>query len=663
MAKRGEWVPVKRGDHERVLITDTLPFETPIIFSGDGFYCRLKKKSTSGRIHADLVDMLVLRKGQKPAPVTIPFSYKIRHRATGFRKLGVLHPSALWEVKEFYGKFDEWMIFECSRSPFSIRAPFKVSGSYYERSGSDAANQFKMGQVSTSDIDSLSRYNPSYFSYRGFTRLYRFFSSDDFVDLEKRYGFLRTLDVSRCFDSIYTHSISWALLGKKLAKENKKNAESNDKAFDDLMMYVNHGETNGIVIGPEISRIFAEIIFQTVDIAAARRLESRDFRHGREYSIRRYVDDVFIFADSDAVAEQVRDVYMDALAEFNLYSNPLKMTAIPRPFTTSKTIVIDKARLLLESLSAQMFENYDKDRSQLRPARIWRSARITADFLTAIKSICHEAGVDYHELSSYLISALCDRAKRLVSSRRVTDEQEEKRYGTVISILLRVLFFVYTVAPTVNASYRMALGIVLLMRFARRRLPHECPAIEQLVFSEALSCLRAQAQHKSEAFSGFVALESINLLLVIRELGDTYLVPAHLAEKLFGFETAPERCAEWCYFDIVSCMFYIQGHAEYSALRKALNDEIDRRLSDLTDLEKNAEKAYLFLDMLTCPFVTDVRKRLWIDRFCSQFSLPAYTVSEVQEFFAASQQSDWFINWEGVDILTMLQKKEFVRVY
>lgn len=27
-------VVVKRGDHERVLITDTLPFETPIIFSG-----------------------------------------------------------------------------------------------------------------------------------------------------------------------------------------------------------------------------------------------------------------------------------------------------------------------------------------------------------------------------------------------------------------------------------------------------------------------------------------------------------------------------------------------------------------------------------------------------------------------------------------------------
>lgn len=662
MAKRGEWVPVKRGDHERVLITDTLPFETPIIFSGDGFYSRMKRQSTSGRIHADLADMLVLRKGDKPAPVTVPFSYKIRHRASDFRKLGVLHPSALWEVKEFYGKFDEWMIFECRRSPVSIRAPFKVSGTFYERSDSDAVNQFKKGQVSTSDIDNLSRYNPSYFSYRGFTRLYRFFLSDEFADLEKRYGVLRTLDVSRCFDSIYTHSISWALMGKKLAKDNKK-AESAAKAFDDLMMYINHGETNGIVIGPEISRIFAEIIFQTVDVAAIRRLESRNYRHGREYSLRRYVDDVFIFADSDAVAEEVRDTYLDALAAFNLYSNPHKMTAVARPFTTNKTVIIDKARLLLESLSAQIFENYDKDRSKLSPARIWRSDRVTTDFLIAIKSICYEAGTGYHDLSSYLISALCDRARRLVSRRKVLDEQEEKKYRTVINILLRLLFFMYTTAPTVNASYRMALGIVLMMRFARRNLPRECPAIEQLVYSEAVSCLRAQSQHKSGALSRFVSLESINLLLVIRELGDAYRIPPHLTEDLFKLGAGPEWCTEWCYFDIVSCIFYIQGSPEYASLRKAVDDEVDRRLSDLTDVEHSAEKAYLFLDMLTCPYVADARKRFWIDGFRSQFSLLAYSASEVQEFLDASPKSPWFINWEGVDVLTMLQKKEFVRVY
>jgi hypothetical protein len=130
MAKRGEWVPVKRGDHERVLITETLPFETPIIFSGDGFYTRIKKSPSSGKIHSDLVDMLVLRKGSNQARVTIPFSYKVRKGVSDFRGLAALHPSALWDVRRFYEQYDEWMIYECSRSPISIRAPFKVSGSF-----------------------------------------------------------------------------------------------------------------------------------------------------------------------------------------------------------------------------------------------------------------------------------------------------------------------------------------------------------------------------------------------------------------------------------------------------------------------------------------------------------------------------------------------------
>jgi len=661
MAKRGEWVPVKRGDHERVLITETLPFETPIIFSGDGFYGHMKKRATLGRIHSDLVNILVLRMGPKPAHVTVPFSYKVKKGVLDFRKLGVLHPSALWKVKEFYGEFDEWMIHECSRSPVSIRAPFKVSGTFYERSESDALNQFKKGQISTNDIDTLSRYNPSYFSYRGFTRLYRFFASDDFVSLEKRYSNLRTLDVSRCFDSIYTHSIAWALMGKNLAKESKSAATA-AKVFDDLMMFVNHGETNGIVIGPEISRIFAEVLFQAVDLIAIRRLERRNYSHGNEYSIRRYVDDVFIFAESSAVADQVRDGYLDALAEFNLYSNPHKMTAISRPFTTSKSVIIDKAHLLLETLSAQIFENYAQDRSRLRPAGIWRSDRVTTDFLTAIKSICHEAGGGYHDLSSYLISALCDRARRLVSRRKVVDEQEEKRYRTVFSILLRILFFIYTVAPTVNASYRMALAVTLVVRFARRMLPRESQTIEELVYSEGLSCLRAQVL-KSGALPRLVPLESMNVLLAIRELGDAYLIPVRLAEDLFALGSGPEKCAEWCYFDIVGCMFYIQDRPEYTVLRTALDAEVDKRLSDLADVARNAEKAYLFVDMLACPYVSEARKRRWVDEFCIQFSLPSYSAIEVQEFFGQSTQSPWFINWEGVDILTMLQKKEFVRVY
>jgi hypothetical protein len=661
MAKRGEWVPVKRGDHERVLITETLPFETPIIFSGDGFYTRIKKSPSSGKIHSDLVDMLVLRKGSNQARVTIPFSYKVRKGVSDFRGLAALHPSALWDVRRFYEQYDEWMIYECSRSPISIRAPFKVSGSFYEKGDADAVNQFKQGQIITADIDSRSRYNPSYFSYRGYTRLYRFFFSYEFMNLEQRYEILKTLDVSHCFDSIYTHSIAWALMGKPIAKKQQTGTTAN--AFDALMRNVNHAETSGIVIGPEVSRIFAEMIFQTIDLAAIRNLEKLNLRHGQDYSLRRYVDDIFIFAGSIELAERVSECYADAMAAFNLYSNPNKMRTIPRPFATARSTIIDKTRLLLESLCSDLFANYKQGRTQLRPAEIWRSSRITRDFLTAIKSICLDAGGTYYDISSYLISAFCERMKRLVKRSKALSEEEEVAYCKVMNVMLRLMFFLYAAAPSVNASYQMALGMVLALRFARRRLTHESPVIEELIYSEAIKCLDAQVEHKSIALSTFVSLESINILLALRELGDAYLIPSKLAERLFSWGKNPDGWSGKCYFDIATCMYYIGTRPEYAQIKGTLDVEVDRRLSDLSDLSENAERAYLFLDMLTCPHIMNTRKELWINQFCAKFSLPVYTAAEIQGFLTASSKCSWFINWEGVDILTMLQKKEVVRVY
>jgi hypothetical protein len=436
MAKRkGKRVPVKRGDHERVLITETLPFETPIIFSGDGFYTRLKRRTSRDRVLHDLIERLALRRTPKQSPVTIPFTYKIRKGASDFRKLAVLHPTALCDVRDFYEKYDEWMIYQCSRSPFSLRAPSKISGSFYEKSAWDAINQFKKGEVVTADIDARSRYNPSYFSYRGFTRLYKFFASEEFMDLEKRYSLLQTLDVSRCFDSIYTHSLSWALLGKPVAKENK-NAKTSAGIFDELMRNINHGETSGIAIGPEVSRIFAEMIFQTIDLTAIRSLERLGHHIDRDYSIRRYVDDIFIFADSTATASQVYECYTDSMALFNLYGNPHKSSLLPRPFVTKRSNVIEKARYLIEDFSGKLFEDYASKRPLLYPAKVWRTDRTTTEFISAVKSICFEAQAAYPDVSSYMISALCERIKRLVKRKKAFSSKEQEQYWIVAIIVL-----------------------------------------------------------------------------------------------------------------------------------------------------------------------------------------------------------------------------------
>lgn len=92
-----------------------------------------------------------------------------------------------------------------------------------------------------------------------------------------------TLDVSKCFDSIYTHGLSWAVKDKAFTKTHVDVSTTFAQAFDQVIRHGNHNETNGIPIGPEASRIFAEILFQEIDRRAIGALGPFVFQGNRTY--------------------------------------------------------------------------------------------------------------------------------------------------------------------------------------------------------------------------------------------------------------------------------------------------------------------------------------------------------------------------------------------
>lgn len=255
---------IKRSDFERILVTDTLPNEVPAIISNDGFYKNSKTVGAASPISQLLFERLVLGAGRNKShpKYTIPYSYKIRKSATSFRRLGLPHPISQWEMKDFYEKNEKLICHFCGKSPASLRSPKRVAGTYFYRNPLENLKKYKRETVEEESLDSLMRYSSSYFSYRGYDRLYKFFKSGLFLKLEKDFQILKTFDVTKCFESIYTHSISWATKEKTFVKHNVGVGSTFGQAFDSLMQRSNYNETNGIVIGPEVSRIFAEVIFQ-----------------------------------------------------------------------------------------------------------------------------------------------------------------------------------------------------------------------------------------------------------------------------------------------------------------------------------------------------------------------------------------------------------------
>ena len=353
---------IKRRDYNRVLITETLPFETPIIFSNDGLYDLLSTIDTADEVLKVFICAIVFgTELPKHVNSTEPYLYKVKKSSHEFRRLALLHPSSQWKLRCFYEKYEQLMLHYCSVSPASIRTPRRIAGSFYSKSSWENINQYKNGTVTTTELDKYVKHTPSYFAYEGHDRLYKFFNSRDYFALEKQFSVLTTLDVSKCFDSIYTHSLSWAVKDKSFTKANVAISSTFAQEFDEIIRHGNHNETNGIPIDPETSRIFAEIIFQEIDRRTIHCLSELGEEFGVHYTFRRYVDDVFIFTRDEKTGRKVYAAYSDVLIGFNLHANTSKSHVILRPFLTSKSRLIfeagHQANTFLKSFSTPITAN------------------------------------------------------------------------------------------------------------------------------------------------------------------------------------------------------------------------------------------------------------------------------------------------------------------
>ena len=98
----------------RVLLTEVLPYELPLILDNTAFYHIANKNSTEMLFYNECFE-------DCKRSWTIPFDYKVRFRGgEKSRGLSLMHPSIQLRWTELYEKYATYMLYLCSRSPFSI---------------------------------------------------------------------------------------------------------------------------------------------------------------------------------------------------------------------------------------------------------------------------------------------------------------------------------------------------------------------------------------------------------------------------------------------------------------------------------------------------------------------------------------------------------------
>ena len=149
------------------------------------------------------------------------------------------------------------------------------------------------------------------------------------------YKYCYRLDLANFYDSIYTHSIEWAIIGKEEAKKNIRLKIPNlGSELDKLVRATNSNETSGIPTGPFTSRIISELILTKVNSE----IKSLSVENNVDFKFVHYVDDYEFYFRSESDIHKVKNKITGIFESYRLRINENKTSLIKYPYHSSKDL-------------------------------------------------------------------------------------------------------------------------------------------------------------------------------------------------------------------------------------------------------------------------------------------------------------------------------------
>lgn len=220
-----------------------------------------------------------------------------------------------------------------------------------------------------------------------------------------KYQYCMFTDITDCYPSIYTHSITWAMYGKDTVKQDKKKcAKSLGDTIDKKISRMQHNQTNGIPQGSVLMDFIAEIVLGYVDLRLSEELQKLD--NLEEYEVIRYRDDYRIFSNDRNDIERIMKILSEVLFDLNfkLNSNKTKL---------SDNIIIDSVK-----------------EDKLYWEEIKASIRVSGNILNGDKQIFYSINLQKHLLE---IKKLADKFPNSGQLKKALSELYKERIINITS--------------------------------------------------------------------------------------------------------------------------------------------------------------------------------------------------------------------------------------
>ena len=455
------WSGLERNKLDYIL-TDLLPVEISELFSFSQLYAFLLEKD-SQKILDNLICEIKQNKAKgnlsifKKGWSTKPLKYKILKGDGTMREMSVIQPCSALNLFLFIECYQKEILnyFE-KHHRFSIRY-YKKSTDLFYKSKSGKVTQYFQDQAFRIGRGVIQQAT-NYFKIVPFESINSFADSRVWRMCNFKYKYYAKLDYKSCFDSIYTHAFTWMI------ERNVVDAKCADNShlfitIDRILQNINGRSSNGIVVGPEFSRMMAEILLQHIDSEILLSLEKDSIFFNTDYVAFRYVDDIFLFANQPQVIEQILLKYRTIGENYLLRINELKLAKGTTPCLPKEWL--EKARQLSDMLGAFFYQGKKVDYNNLPEEERFL---VKTDFIS-VDRIKDEIAVlvkqhtdDRRTIVSFLLSTLLNNISKKKNGYILFGRQQ---LGKAL-LLLDMALYIFAFYPSFDQT-RKVISIISYM--------------------------------------------------------------------------------------------------------------------------------------------------------------------------------------------------------
>lgn len=406
------WNGIERNKLDFIL-SDLLPVEISELFSFSSFYDFLIRKDNN-TILTDLIEKLRKEQAKSNAVLfkdkwaTAPLKFNILKGVNSLREMSIIQPLSALNIYLFIECYQKHILdlFEKNHC-FSIRYHRKSKDLYYRTRSKNVFEYFRTESIRIGK--GVLQQTGGYFKIAPFDSVRSFTASRIWRICNFKYRYFAKIDYKSCFDSIYSHAYKWIIESKVIDSKEASNS-SIYITIDRLIQNINCHSSNGVVVGPEFSRMIVEILLQQIDSEVLVELLKCGFKVKRDYRIFRYVDDIFIFSNTPEIREKIIATFQAISGKYLLRLNELKFSECETPATFSNWI--EKTRILADKISGcffsgtkQEYQMLEEDKRYIVHSNFVSVDRMKDEFLILMK----EFPQDRRTIVSFLLSTLLNK--------------------------------------------------------------------------------------------------------------------------------------------------------------------------------------------------------------------------------------------------------------